>query len=269
MKSDSQQYYNNITFNPVLLTILIIILILYFIMFGSLGHSESNIQIDSVLGFNILKIVGIIIFIMLIIAIVLYFTNPNIKNYLRKKHAINIVLNNGSNDGSNIIKDSSNNVPIVHDVEQVYHIPGNIYTYDNAKAVCSAYGNKIANYVQMEDAYNKGADWCSYGWSDNQMAFFPTQNSSWNELQKIKGHENDCGRPGINGGYIDNPNIKYGVNCYGHKPKITPQSATLMKTETLYPTTQKELDFNKSVSYWQNKIDNILVAPFNHKVWSI
>ena len=31
-----------------------------------------------------------------------------------------------------------------------------------------------------------------------------------------------CGLPGINGGYIDNPNIRFGVNCYGYKPKITP-----------------------------------------------
>ena len=29
---------------------------------------------------------------------------------------------------------------------------------------------------------------------------------------------NNCGRPGVNGGYFDNPNIKFGVNCYGQKP---------------------------------------------------
>ena len=43
------------------------------------------------------------------------------------------------------------------------------------------------------------------------MALFPTQYEHWEHLQKIKGHENDCGRPGVNGGYIDNPNkIKIG-----------------------------------------------------------
>ena len=44
------------------------------------------------------------------------------------------------------------------------------------------------------------------------------------KLQKRKGHKHDCGRPGINGGYIGNTNIKYGVNCYGYKPKITDNS---------------------------------------------
>ena len=34
------------------------------------------------------------------------------------------------------------------------------------------------------------------------MALFPTQYKSWKKLQKQKGRENDCGRPGINGGYI-------------------------------------------------------------------
>jgi hypothetical protein len=31
------------------------------------------------------------------------------------------------------------------------------------------------------------------------MALFPTQKETWDKLQKIKGHEHDCGRPGING----------------------------------------------------------------------
>jgi hypothetical protein len=38
------------------------------------------------------------------------------------------------------------------------------------------------------------------------MALYPTQYNTWKELQKIKGHENDCGRPGINGGYMINQN---------------------------------------------------------------
>jgi hypothetical protein len=37
-------------------------------------------------------------------------------------------------------------------------------------------------------------------------------------LQGIKGHEHDCGRPGINGGYFDNPEMRFGVNCFGAKP---------------------------------------------------
>ena len=41
------------------------------------------------------------------------------------------------------------------------------------------------------------------------------------KTSKNKGHEHDCGRPGINGGFIDNPNVRFGVNCFGTKPAIS------------------------------------------------
>ena len=273
-----QNYYDYIKFNPILLTVLIIILVLYFIMFSSLGSSENDNSFeansDSNSDSGLFNILGIVIAIILIIVLIIYgsqyFLNVdiigNIKNYFTQKHEVNVVLNEASTTASDV----SGNTPIdeIDYIDQVYHIPGNIYTYNDAQALCSAYGNKIANYSQIESAYNDGADWCSYGWSDNQMAFFPTQSSTWENLQKMKGHENDCGRPGINGGYIDSPNVKFGVNCYGHKPKITPLEATLMTNQTLYPTTENEQAFNDSVSYWQQKLDSILVAPFNSDKWS-
>jgi hypothetical protein len=101
------------------------------------------------------------------------------------------------------------------------------------------------------------------------MALFPTQIERWERLQKIKGHENDCGRPGINGGYIANPNVRFGVNCYGYRPKITSQEAEMMKNIPLFPKTQKELDFQKRIEYWKNKIANIVVSPFNSNNWSM
>jgi len=105
--------------------------------------------------------------------------------------------------------------------EEVFHIPGNHYTYNEAANMCQAHGARLASYDQMEDAYNDGAEWCSYGWSQGQMAFFPTQKSTYNELQKDPKRKNDCGRPGVNGGYMANPYIKFGVNCYGVKPDKT------------------------------------------------
>ena len=104
---------------------------------------------------------------------------------------------------------------------EVFNVSRNNYTYDEAKAMCKAYGAKLATYNQIEDAYKSGAEWCNYGWSADQMAFYPTQKNTWKKLQKIKGHEHDCGRPGINGGYIDNPNVRFGVNCFGTKPAIS------------------------------------------------
>ena len=88
-------------------------------------------------------------------------------------------------------------------------------------------------------------------------------------LQKIGGHQHDCGRPGINGGYIANPNVKFGVNCFGYKPTINSEEAEQMVTAPLYPRTTAELEFEKRVDYWRKKIPNILLSPFNHNNWSV
>jgi hypothetical protein len=151
--------------------------------------------------------------------------------------------------------------------EQVYHVSNNKYTFQDAKAVCSALNGRLATIKDMDDAFDKGADWCSYGWSDGQMALFPTQYDHWEKLQKIPGHENDCGRPGINGGYIANPDVKFGINCFGMKPKMTPQQEQLMQNTPLYPKTVKELEFEQKVDQWKTKLGDLSIAPFNSKSW--
>ena len=152
--------------------------------------------------------------------------------------------------------------------KQVFNIPGNTYDYDSAKAVCKAYNADLATYNQVEESYEKGGEWCNYGWSEGQMALFPTQQTTFDTLQKIEGHEHDCGRPGINGGYIANPNVKFGANCYGIKPLITQEEHDLMKTMTPYPETEKDKQFQKEVDSLKNKINEILVSPFNYKSWT-
>jgi hypothetical protein len=160
-------------------------------------------------------------------------------------------------------------VPEIKIKPQVFHVPGNEYTYENADALCQAYGGELANYNQIESAYKNGAEWCSYGWSKGQMAYFPTQKETWNYLQGVDGHENDCGRPGINGGYIANPNVRFGANCYGYKPKITDQEQELLNETPLYPRTAADRVQEKRINYWRKKIPDILVSPFNNKVWSL
>ena len=75
-------------------------------------------------------------------------------------------------------------------------------------------------------------------------------------------------RPGINGGYIANPNVRFGVNCYGNKPKITPKESKMMQEPDFYPKSQKQIEFENRVTYWKTKIKNILVSPFNNQSWS-
>ena len=159
-------------------------------------------------------------------------------------------------------------IPEIKVVNQVFNVPGNYYGYNDAKALCSAYGARLATYGEIESSYNEGAEWCNYGWSDEQMALFPTQKSTYDNLQKIPGHSHDCGRPGINGGYIANPLVKFGVNCYGHKPKINQEEQHLMDVTTPYPKTEKDLLMEQRIAYWKNKLDEILVSPFNYRSWS-
>jgi hypothetical protein len=156
-------------------------------------------------------------------------------------------------------------------VDEVFNISNNLYTYEDAQNICSAYGAKLATYDEIEDAYNKGAEWCNYGWSESQMAYFPTQKSTWNTLQKSERHKNNCGRPGVNGGYMANPNIKFGVNCFGKKPVASDSDKARLNAQQtqLAPLTPEEALINEKVKYWKDNADKLLVVnSYNRKKWS-
>jgi hypothetical protein len=155
--------------------------------------------------------------------------------------------------------------------DEVFNISNNLYTYEDAQNICSSYGARMATYDDIEDAYNKGAEWCNYGWSDGQMAYFPTQKSTWNTLQKSEKKKNNCGRPGVNGGYMANPNIKFGVNCFGKKPEPSDSDKARMAAQEtqLLPITPEEALINEKVKYWKENKDKLLVVnSYNRKKWS-
>jgi len=261
---------NNFFLNPIVFFIIFIVVILYLVIFSSLGNKqETSVGQDSSPNNKFgLGILGVIVIALLIVLVAInafqYFFNINItaslNNLFTSKPEIDIVV-----DQENIQETPS--VPEIKFRKQVFNIPGNYYGYDDAKALCTAYGADLATYQQVENAYKNGAEWCNYGWSDGQMALFPTQQQTFNNLQTIPGHEHDCGRPGINGGYIANSNVKFGVNCYGNKPKITQEEEELMKTSSPYPQTMQDVEFQKKVDYWKNKINEVLVSPFNYNMW--
>jgi len=293
------QIYNDLnsrtmpTATPIIIIILIIVVFAYFFLFNSLGG--STIQRSENRGLDIIEIImwGLFVFLVLING-VQYFFNLDIKTSIQSLFKPQTELDIQVNSDNlakldSIITDeyeedpqpeapketketsgtsgTSGNLFSSLGGGEVFHIRGNKYTYNQAEALCRAYGAELADYKQVEDAYNAGGEWCSYGWSKNQHALFPTQISTWKKLQDMRGHENDCGRPGVNGGYIDNPNVKYGVNCFGKKRKITPLEEELMKSTKPYPITQKEKNINNLVDKYKHNLDNILLAPFNNKKW--
>jgi hypothetical protein len=155
--------------------------------------------------------------------------------------------------------------------DEVFNISTNSFTYEDAQAVCSIYDAELATYDQVEEAYNNGAEWCSYGWSANQMAFFPTQKKTWDKLQKSEKHKNNCGRPGVNGGHIANPYIKFGVNCYGKKPKPSDHDLNRMKVNEIpeLPPSKEEKEKQDKIQKWKDNADEMLrVNSYNKKRWS-
>ena len=257
-------YLNSYILNPMVFIVILLIIVSYYVFSSSLGNGDSSVSSDS--GSNIM---GIIIICILIVLIVInafqYFFSINVTAYVRglftPNAQIDIVVDQTT------YQPQPSTVPEIKFKKQVFNIPGNYYDYENAKAICQAYGSNLATYDQIEKSYNNGAEWCNYGWSANQLALFPTQKQTYDNLQTIPGHENDCGRTGINGGYIANKKIKFGVNCYGYKPKITQEEENLMNTSTPYPQTAKDIAFQKRVDFWKNKVNDILVSPFNHNSW--
>ena len=263
--------------NPLVLMALTLIIVFYFIVFNYLGYTVSYPQQESG-GLKFIEIVmwGLIVFLVLINGIQYFFSidvKTAINNLFKGTPEVDVRIQPTPTIPKKIEKEIVKDLGLGNlqkPTEQVFNIPGNIYTYDDAKALCKAYDSKIATYDQIEDAYKSGAEWCNYGWSDNQLALFPTQKTTWHKLQKIKGHKNDCGRPGINGGFIANPNVRFGVNCYGNKPAITQRESEIMKKSTPYPLSKEDKIINKLVKKYKKDIvsNDILVSPFNYSHWN-
>jgi hypothetical protein len=272
--ADPLYMYNNmnkIFLNPFVFIIILLVILGYILFFVSLGNNSTTTGDSS--G-KVHKTFGVIIIGILIVLVLLnalqYFFSINVtaifKNFMTEKPEIDLVIKEPPPNPDSLYSEIKEYQK--EKKEQVFNIPGNYYNYENAKALCTAYGANLATYEQIEDSYQNGGEWCNYGWSDGQMALFPTQQSTFNTLQDKPGHEHDCGRPGINGGYIANPNVRFGVNCYGTKPAITQEEETLMDTTPQYPESAEDIAFQKRVDFWKSNINNILISPFNQGNWN-
>ena len=267
--NDTYDYINNLLSNPSVIIILVIVLILYFVLFMSLGDGALAPPTDNVSNSSSGTITILLVaFFVILVTIngLQYFFGVDIiaqlKNLFTGSPEVDITIDTSR------VEAAKSPVPEILIRPQVFNIPGNDFIYPDAKALCAAYGARLATYSEVEEAYKDGGEWCNYGWSDGQMALFPTQQKTFDELQKIEGHENDCGRPGVNGGYIANPKVRFGVNCYGYKPRITSTEKELMATEPIYPKTAKDIAMENRVNYWKDKLSDVLVSPFNHNTWS-
>ncbi len=251
--------------SPIVLVVLTFVIIIYYILFSYLGVSvvEGAKGVAPSPSITFIEVVmwGMFIFLVLINGVQYFFQvdiKTSIRNLFTPVPEVDIT----------VTSPQTQPVPEIMYEDQVFHIPDNIYTYNDAKAVCKAYGSRLATYGEIENAYKRGAEWCGFGWSADQMALYPTQMETWKKLRKRKGHKHDCGRPGINGGFVAYKKAPFGVNCYGHKPKITPEERELMDNEELIPLSPEERRFKKKVEKYRKDLPEILVSPFNYDNWS-
>jgi hypothetical protein len=151
--------------------------------------------------------------------------------------------------------------------KEVFNVSSNRYTYSDAEPLCRALGAQLATYDQVKDAFDKGGDWCNYGWTKGQLALFPTQKETYEKLQLgPEGQRMACGKPGLNGGHFDNPDLRFGVNCYGIKPSQSQHDAS--KESMGAPISPSALEFDKKVSQYKSESDNIGIMPFREGAWS-
>jgi len=154
--------------------------------------------------------------------------------------------------------------------KEVFNIDNNAFTYNQAKKVCKAYNGELATYNQVASAHRKGANWCNYGWSANNMALYPIQTEYHKEIESNPKTKGNCGKPGINGGRFKDLNIKFGVNCYGYRPEAE-ESQLVYNTDPIYKKLvneekKKKTDLHKYKDLVKKSV--IEIRPFNDEKWS-
>lgn len=267
-KDEQNQYtediYNTVTSyldNPYSLLPVIAILIAFYVVLYLF-----RIPLDENKPFSVSFIEGSLWITLVIIVLVQFFKqvfNLSLLDFVNE-----IQQTNPEVEDSN--EEETPEAPVVSENE-VFHVGNNKYTYDDAKAICKSYNADLATYQQVENSYKNGGEWCGYGWSQDQMALFPTQQSTYDKL-KENGPEvqHNCGRPGVNGGYMTNPYIKFGVNCFGKKPDATSSDmARMTATEDALPQTAEQKELQAKINYWKENASELLqLSSFNKQKWS-
>ena len=75
---------------------------------------------------------------------------------------------------------------------------------------------------------------------------------------------------GVNGGYIDNPYVKFGVNCYGKKPTPTENDRKRFETQQSHPIplTAEDKELQEKIEYWKKNPEKLQLNSFNNNNWS-
>ena len=190
--------------------------------------------------------------------------------------------NNASNNASNNAIFNNNNTTDpgynsnyfsnkVSDEPQVFSISDNIWTYDDAEAVCKSFDSELATYQQMVNAYKEGANWCNRGWiksdenSPSKETAHPIQDEFYQKMQENEpSRQDECGTTGLNRSTWENTELMFGVNCYGKKN--SPRTHEKVKNRYM---SDKERRLAEKVARINKMKSNLSVLPFDSERWSI
>jgi hypothetical protein len=94
---------------------------------------------------------------------------------------------------------------------EVYQIQGK-YNQGQALSACQKFNGTLATNSQLTDSFNKGSQWCSWGWlADPLSSGYPMQDVNLpgcNDASFKKVYQNTS----------TDPNTQYSATCYGIKP---------------------------------------------------
>ena len=144
---------------------------------------------------------------------------------------------------------------------EVFHIKNNIFSYADSPAVCKLYGADVASIEQLKEAHNRGADWCSGGWTKEGLVAYPIQQATYDKLQENNPqNRNICGLPGIN--LLRNEaDLLYGVNCWGVKRKP-------IGVEKIQQSVMSDKDIEIQNKMTQFRQLDMGLAPWSSSKWS-
>lgn len=205
----------------------------------------------------------LLIIILVLIFLIIFFGYYIFTECYDKKNLSQYILDFDFDPCKSKFKPSSLKERKIEDEKEVFHISNQDFTYEQAKCKCAAYGGRLATKNEIIEAYNNGAEWCTYGWSEGQRAYYITQKCSWDKRQEEDPrHRFDCGWPGLNGGFFANPKLKFGINCYGIRPK-----GKLIK-EKLPICEGRQFCKIKNNYNASHRLDTDIISPFNKNQWS-
>ena len=243
-----------------MILLLVFVILMYVVIFSLL----NNASISNPESKPYIFVIEIVLWVVLVAIIVMNVRYFNDKDFSFEQFFRNLFSEKVPEIEVNVHRDTPSRAKFEKRTGEVFHLRKNIFDYKEAKEACGLLNSRLATYDEIENAYSNGANWCSYGWSDDQLVLFPSQKEYINQLKQFPGHERDCGRVGVNGGYVQNKYAKFGVNCYGKKPYATEKDKEYLAKYKLAGSVPDDL----LEKLRKEKEKDFLVTPFNKEKWS-